>query len=68
MGLNREGWGGGSYFKSHIFEEIDNNFPFFTITPVTQTEQEIGFVSPFYKMQIHLFSSGNKDQVSIESD
>ena len=41
-GLNREG-GGGAYLKSYIFDEIHNNFPNFTFTPIANTEQEIGF-------------------------
>ena len=40
--------GGGAYSKSCIYEEIHNNVPNFTFTPVTKTEQETGFVSPFY--------------------
>ena len=30
-----------------IFDEIHNDFPYFTIAPITKTEQENGFVSPF---------------------
>ena len=32
--------GGGAYFKSHIFDEIHNNFPYFTIIPITKTERK----------------------------
>ena len=35
---------GGPYFKSHIFDETHNNFPYFTIVPITKTEKENGFV------------------------
>ena len=44
--------GGGAYFKSHIFDEIHNNFPYFTIIPITRTEQENNFLSPFYKCKV----------------
>ena len=45
-GLNRDG--GGAYFKSfNKFDEIHTNFPNFTMTPISKTEQEIGHVSPF---------------------
>ena len=69
----REGkWGGGAYLKSHIFDEMHNNFPNFTISPMTKTVQEIGFVSPFYKYNVIYtllnVTSRSKDQVSIESD
>ena len=46
-GLIRDWGGGGAYLKSFIFVEIYNNFPNFTITPITETEQGNGFVSPF---------------------
>ena len=67
-GLVREGW--GAYSKWYIFDEVHNNFPNFTITPITKTEQETGFVSPFYKWNVIyiLNQAGNKDEVSIESD
>ena len=44
-GLNRKG--GGGLFQIIYFDEIQNNFSNFTITPITKTEQETGFVSPF---------------------
>ena len=61
---------GGAYSKSYILDEIHNNFPNLTITPIIKTEQEIGFVSPFYKCNIIYTQAqaGNKDEVSIESD
>ena len=31
---------------------IHNNFPNFTIIPITETEEEIGFVSPFFKYNV----------------
>ena len=43
---------GGAYFKSHIFDEIHNNFIYFTIIPITKTEQENVFLSPFYKYNV----------------
>ena len=43
------GRGGGGYLKSYIFDEIHNNFPNFTITTITKTEQEVCLVSAFYK-------------------
>ena len=43
---------GGAYTKSHILDEMHNNFPIFTITLITKTEQEIGFVSPFCKCNV----------------
>ena len=61
----------GDYFKSYIFEEIHISFPNFTITPITKTEQEIGYVSPlFLQMQCHLYCNSMIlveiiDQVSI---
>ena len=36
---------GGANFKSHIFDKIHNNFSYFTIIPITRTQQENGFVS-----------------------
>ena len=39
--------GEGAYSKSYIFGEIYNNFPNFTIAPITKSEQEIDFESPF---------------------
>ena len=45
----------GAYFKSHIFDEIHNNFPYFTILPITKTEQENGFYRHFTFMQRHLY-------------
>ena len=51
--LNREaGGGGGSYSKSYTFDKIHNNISNFSITAVTETEQETGFVSPFYKCNV----------------
>ena len=32
----------------YYFEEIHNSVPNLAITPITKTEHEIGFVSPFY--------------------
>ena len=54
--------------------EGHNNSPYFTILLITKTKQENGFVSPFYKCDsIYTLTqlrttSGNKDQVSTESD
>ena len=49
-GLIRDGGlierGGGLSVKSYIFVEIHSNFPNFS-APITKTEQEIDFVSPF---------------------
>ena len=45
----------GAYLKSYIFDEIHNNFPNFTFTPITKTEQEIGFCIIILQMQRHLF-------------
>ena len=39
----------GAYFHSHTFEEIYTNF---IITPIIKIEQEIGYVSPFYKYNV----------------
>ena len=54
--------------KLFIFDEIHNNFPNFTITAITETEEEIGFCITILYVQCHLYHnfSGNKDQVSIE--
>ena len=52
--------------------KLENNFPNLTITPITKTEQEIGFVSPFHQCNVIYtltdVTSGSKDQVSIERD
>ena len=57
-----------AYSKSYIYDEII--FYYFTITPITKSEQEIGFVSPFYNaisfIPLLNFTSENKNQVSIE--
>ena len=37
--------GGGAYLKPYVH----NNFPNFTIIRIAKTEEEIGFVFPFYK-------------------
>ena len=73
-GLIESGGGGGgvAYFKLHIFDEIHNNFPYFTIIPITKTAQENGFFITILQMQRNLYlvfvASENKDQVSKESD
>ena len=42
----------GGLFQIICFDEIHNNFPNFITTPITKTEQEIGFVSPSYKCNV----------------
>ena len=39
----------GGLIENHV---IHSNFPNFTIIPITKTEDEIGFVSPFYKCNV----------------
>ena len=55
-GLIREGWlnreGGGGISNHIFFDEISNNFPNLSSTPINKTEQEIVFVSPFYKCNV----------------
>ena len=60
----------GVYSNSYISTKSRNNFPNFTIIPVTKAEQETGFVSPFYKCNVlyTLPQAGNGDEVSVESD
>ena len=55
---------------NNIYFLVNNNFPNFTITPVTEAEQETGFVSPFYNCNVIyvLTQAGNEDEISIESD
>ena len=53
--------------ENHV---IHNNFSNFTIIPITKTEEEICFISPFKKCNVtytltqHYF--WNEDQVSIK--
>ena len=50
--LNRNSATDGGLFQIIYFDEIHNNFPNFITTPITKTEQEIGFVSPSYKCNV----------------
>ena len=43
------GGGGGGHFESIFSWNFHFIFPNFTTTPITKTEQEIGYVSPFNK-------------------
>ena len=61
--------GEGGLFKIiSFFVEIHNNFPNFSIAPISTTEQEIGFVSTILKAQHHLFPDStllSNEQLSV---
>ena len=46
----------GGLISNHIFsDEIHNNFPYFTIIPITKTEKENVFFITILLMQRHLY-------------
>ena len=53
--LNREGRGGGwAYFKSHIFDGIHKNFPYFPIITITNCRTRKWFSITILQLQRHL--------------